>query len=67
MSPLCEYISVKHFFVVAAVVLKRFCFLPTGMMDLFIGGEQPLQKRHGESTHIHLEFEIEGSAYLGRY
>ena len=48
--------------------LKASCdFVFAGMMDLYIGGEQPNQRRHGEDTHLRMEFEIRGSAYLGRY
>ncbi|KAK7480737.1 hypothetical protein BaRGS_00027998 [Batillaria attramentaria] len=42
-------------------------FIEEGFMDLFVGGQQPHQKRAAPNDVITAEFKIVGSKYLGRY
>ncbi|KAK7108563.1 hypothetical protein V1264_016285 [Littorina saxatilis] len=42
-------------------------YITPGKMNLFIGGQQPFQKRAAPSHVLFLDFEITGSKYIGRY
>lgn len=65
-------INCCHHFVLSTLttpssLISLYFFNIAGMMDLYVGGQQPFQTTKASGNVIVDEFEIVGSKYLGRY